>query len=517
MNILQKRINWKCPAIFTVIITFVIGVAIHLFGLVTVLHNYDDVAVQPYGHGTSLASGRWALALLGKVVYYIFGEYNLPWLNGVLFIFLVAIAAGFLISIFEIQNRRTAVILGIIFVTFPSATTTLFFKYTAVFDAFALLLSVSAVWFLRKHKYGFIPAAFCIAFSLGIYQAYVPVTISICVLLLIKQLLKEDVKIVQLIRRGFFDCVAIILGLVLYFLFLYFFLSVFRVPLSDYQGINNMGKISPAQILPLIWNAFRDFCLFPINNYADIAQSLPLKLAYLFLSLISPLLILFIAVVKKKNLSQIILLVLLCLAFPVAVNFFAIMCPTSLIYTLMVYSFALVPCVPLVLIETIPQTEGIQKKIQRAITVSVTCFVLIIATFNAYTANVNYTALYYANRQTENYLTSMVTQVRLTEGFTPEKKWVSLGAINDPLFQGAWNNTPLYGGNWHSNDLVTAYSWSSWIKLYCGYSPPWASQDEARQLADSTTVKNMPTWPSEGSIKVIGEYVVIKFAETSSP
>jgi len=514
MDNLQKRIDWKRPEIITIIISFVVGIAVHMFGLVNVLHNYDDIAVQPIGHGTSLASGRWSLFLFGNSIRRLIGEYNLPWLNGVLFIFLVAVTAGFLVSVLDIKKQKAAVIVGIIFVTFPSATTTLLFKYTAVYDAFALLLSVLAVWFLRKYKLGFIPAAFCIAFSLGIYQAYVPVTISICVLLLIKQVLQEDVKIGQLIWRGVCDCATLLLGLILYFLFLKAFLWVFHTSLNDYQGISEMGNIPLAQIPSLIAKAFIDFCLLPVNEYAGLAQTGLTKIAYVFLGVFTILILLFIAIVKKKNLSQIVLLLLLCITFPIAVNFIAVMCPNSWVYTLMVYSFALVPCVPLVLIEILPKTEGLLKKLQRTLAGVAVCFVLILVTCNAYMANVNYTSLYYANRQTENYLNSMVTQVRLTEGFTPDKKWAPLGSINDPLLQGTWNNTELYGGNRHSNDLLTAYSWRSWINLYHGYALPWANHEETMALADNETVKDMPTWPSEGSIQVIGEYVVIKFEET---
>ena len=40
---------------------FVAGIIIHLFGLVNVLQNYDNIIVQPIGHGISLFSGRWFL------------------------------------------------------------------------------------------------------------------------------------------------------------------------------------------------------------------------------------------------------------------------------------------------------------------------------------------------------------------------------------------------------------------------------------------------------------------------
>lgn len=167
----------KNPVWFTVLIAFVSGIAIHLFGLINVLHNYDDICVVPAGYGTGLTSGRWFLTVLGDFIGYIWGNYNLPYANGVVFILLIAVSAGMLTSVFHIKRRISGALIGLIFVSFPSVTSVLFFKYTAVYYGFAILLSVLAVWTLERFKYGFFISVFCIAFSLGIYQAYFPITI----------------------------------------------------------------------------------------------------------------------------------------------------------------------------------------------------------------------------------------------------------------------------------------------------------------------------------------------------
>ena len=506
-----KKIDWKRPEIITTIVSFVLGIAIHLFGLVNELHNYDDIANQPIGHGSTVSSGRWSLMLFGQAVRLIFGEYNLPWINGLLFILLIAITAGIMISAFDIKKTSSAILFGLVFVSFPSAAATLLFTFTVIYDAFAILLSALAVWLTRKYKYGFIPAAFCIAFSMGIYQAYVPLTISMFVLLLIKQLLQEDVKAARIIWRGLCDCGTIILGLLLYFLFLKFFLVVLHITLDTYQGISDMGKISLAQMPSLIWTAFRGFCTFPFTGYASIAQTAVLKAAYVVLCPVSLLILICIAFLKKKKTSQIILLAALCFTLPIAINFIAVMCPDSTIYTLMVYAFALVPCVPLILLETFPKAKDCTKKLQQILTTVSAAVVVMIILSNAYMANANYSSAYYATRQTENYLTSLVTQVRMTEGFTPEKKWVALGKINDPLLHGPWDDVPIYGGNADSIKLLRKYSWQNWISMYYGYALPWAEDSEVALLNNNEAVRDMPVWPSEGSIKVVDDYVVIKF------
>lgn len=508
---MQRKNDWNKPEWIAVISTFFMGLAVHMFGLVNLLHNYDDVTIQPGGYGTGLSSGRWFLTIVGDFFNKHFGGYNLPWVNGVLFVALVAVTVGFVVSVFSIKNWKYAALIGAIFISFPTATSTLLFRYTAVYDAVALLFAVFAVWILEHCKYGFGISAVCIALSLGIYQAYIPLTISIFVLLLIKQVLQENVEFWYVVKRGCYYCLAIIAGLFLYNLLLRICLHIYDTSLSGYQGINTMGKLNLSELPLLLKETYRTFLDFPISGYATLVQMEVLKHAYLALDGVMLLTILVAAILNKKKLSQIVLLVLLCAVFPIAVNFIMVMCPESWIYALMVYSFAIVPCLPLVIIETLPQIEGFWGKVKRALVSVALIVVALIVACNAYMANVNYTSLHYANRQTENYMNALVTQIRMTEEFDTEKRWAVLGDINDPLSENSWKYVKTYGGNSNGVELQRAYSWKSWINLYFGYMPAWASEDEITQLNSNPDVINMKTWPNEGSIKVIDDYVVIKF------
>ena len=89
-----------------------VGTVTHLFGLVNILHNYDDIAQQPRGYGTGISSGRWLLSQLGDCAHWLGGNYNLPLVNGLLFLLLIAISAGFLVASFDIQNRAMAGLSG---------------------------------------------------------------------------------------------------------------------------------------------------------------------------------------------------------------------------------------------------------------------------------------------------------------------------------------------------------------------------------------------------------------------
>ncbi len=111
--------------------TLIAGVITHLFALTNVLHNYDSVGLQPYGYGTGIESGRWMLSLVAWRVIDWFGQYNLPLINGLLMILLLAAAAAVFVSVYGL-NEKSALCVGVIFATAPAVTSTMFFSYTAL-------------------------------------------------------------------------------------------------------------------------------------------------------------------------------------------------------------------------------------------------------------------------------------------------------------------------------------------------------------------------------------------------
>ena len=512
---MNKHIDWKKPEYFSVIVAFLTGLAVHMFGLVNVLHNHDDISMQPSGYGTGISSGRWVLTVLGDFLKKNFGNYNLHWLNGVIFLAFIAVTVGIFVAIFEIKSRKAAAVVAMLFVSFPTATSTILFRFTAGYYGFAIFLAVLAAWCAVKSKYlhGLPFAALCLAVSLGIYQSQIPLTISIFVLVLLQQSLKDDADVRQIVRRGIYYCVTLVCGLLLYYLFLKICLHYYNTALSSYQNIDSMGQLSAKELLDLVVKAYKSFFLLPTEGYASLASIQAIKFCYQLIGICSVILLGFNLVVRRKNIILTAASCVLYLLLPLAINFIVVMCPSSWIYTLMVYSFVLIPCTPLVLFDTLPQLEdigAIAKNVLRYITAAGLALLIFC---NAYMTNVNYSALYYANRQTENTVTSLVTQIRATEGFDTGKKLAFIGKINDPLLVSSWQYVPMFGGNMNSKTLLSAYSWDCWISHYLGYSFNRASTEEITAVKTTPEYQQMPCWPNEGSIRVIDSLVVVKFAE----
>lgn len=487
------------------------GFLVHLFGLVNILHNYDDIGQQPRGYGTGITSGRWLLSLVGDLAHKLSGDYNLPVVNGVLFLLLIACAAAFLVHTFEIRSRWMGALMGMLLAVFPPAFSTLMFRYTSVYYGIGILLAVMAAWVFERHRLGWLFSALLTACSLGIYQAYVPITISIFVLRLLQQTLSGGTDVKALILRGLRCCGALLLGLVFYFLFLKVSLALYGTNLSGYQGVDQMGKLTLTELLHQIKLAYYMFLKTPFRDFWGLVNTPLLKVLYLLLQCVSGGMILWLLCRYVRSWLLALAACALCLVFPAAAGFVMIMCPQSDVYTLMMYAYVLVPCTPLVLLTCFPESgEGTRRQWLRRGLGGV--LALMIFSYG-YQTNVNYTAMYYTARQMENYMSSLITQVRMTDGFNTRKKWAFLGKIEDPLLRDYWRFEVVYGGAENTEGLLKRPSWDGWMQHYCGYMPPLASEEEIAALAGTEEVRQMPCWPDAGSIRVIGDAVVIKFAD----
>jgi len=515
------KIDYKRPEKSAAMAAMFSGLITHAFALVAPLHNYDNILQQPTGYGAGVSYGRWFLSVLGDfVTKFLDLGYNLPVVDGLALLVMVALSSALIVDLLKIRSRTSAILLGCLMATFPTAAATLAFRYAAGYYSFGLLLSVLAAWVLDKGKWGLPVSALCTALSLGIYQAYTPVTIGLFVLMLMRSSLEEDAKLSRLIFRGVYDCVALVLGVLLYFLLLKAAIAVYSsmgdVVLDTYAGIDSMGELSLTELPGLIKKAWLSAALFSVKDYCRLVSTAMLKLLWTALVLSNIGLTVYLLISRKTKPLLAAFCCLMGIVFPLAINFQVIMGPDSFIYTIMVYSFALVGCVPLMLLELLPEKPGkCAEKMPKVVALLLAGIIF----YNGYITNFNYSALHYANCHVENYISGLITQIRMTDGFTPEKKWAFLGKIDDPLLYDTWffDNHSIYGGfiGSEAKGLLGAdYSFNYWIYSYIGYETPYVTKEEGAALSRDPRVEQMPCWPSEGSIQVIDDVVVVKFQET---
>ena len=520
---MTRKLDIKRPESTAWLAAVCCGLITHGFALVNILHNYDDILQMPKGYGAGIESGRWLLHILGDFLQNVLGMgYNLSAVNGMLYIFMIAVSAAFLVNALRVRSRLGAGLIGCLMVTFPTVASTMTFRFTAPYYGLSLLLAVLAVWVVSRCKWGTVLSAVCIAASTGLYQAYVPVTIALFLILLMQAALEEEAQLTKLIRQGVHYCICLILGIGLYFLLqklaLNYYPFLYQRVLNEYQGIDTMGRI-PLSLLPwLIKKAWLSGVLFPLQNYCGLAATGFLRCAWVALMLLTAVQVGALMYARRKKPLNCAFFLLMLLFFPLAVNFVVVMAPEGVVYTIMVYAFVLEACFPVVLAEYLPEkTKG--KWMPRLLG-----FLAALIIFNnGYHANLNYTRLYFANEQVKYYFSGMITQVRMTEGYTPDKKWITIGEeIRDPNLWDIWYEESLYNGfpgNSAKELMNVDYSAQMWFDVYLGgYGvgyPHLQDQQEKQALAEDLRVREMPCWPSQGSIKIVDEYVVIKLQETT--
>lgn len=488
------------------------GVVVHLFGLVNAIHNYDDILQQPKGYGAGVTSGRWLLSVLGDLCEkYLDLGYNFPTVNGIALLVFVALSAALVIGLLKIRNPVSAGLAGCLMATFPTVCATMLFRFTAGYYGLCLLLSVLAAWAIEKPRYGIFLSAVFTALSLGIYQAYVPVTIGLMVLMLLRRSLEPDAQFRTLVRQGIRCAAALILGLLLYYFLLRLTLKAYGAELDSYLGINEMGKLDLASLPHLLKKTWTQTVFFPLKDYCNLATVRMLKLLWTAELLLTIGLAFWLVIRRKIPLANRVFCCLMGIVLPIAVNFQVIMSPQS-VYTMMVYSFVLLGCAPLMLAEFLDQ-PGKKSEAFRGVLGLVLAGIVF---YNGYYANFHYTALYYSNRQVENYFSGMVAQMRMTQGFTSEKKWAFLGENQDPMLYDIWNTVDRYGGAKSSSArelMNVGYSFAQWFHNYLGIDTKFADSAEVERLRQDARVADMPCWPDQGSMQVIDDYLVVKFQE----
>ena len=152
--------EWKLAFMAAV----VIGLMVHLPMMLSDIPNHDGLDSM-YFDQNMITSGRWFLMVACGFSSY----YTLPWLIGVIALLWLGVTAALLVEFLEVKDRVTIVLISGLLVTFPALASTFAYVFTMDGYMLALMLAVAAVVCVKKLKYGFLPGAVCLAFSLGTY------------------------------------------------------------------------------------------------------------------------------------------------------------------------------------------------------------------------------------------------------------------------------------------------------------------------------------------------------------
>lgn len=501
---------------------FAAGLAAHLYQFTNKLYNYDELANTPGGIGLSTEQGRWLLNWMGRFMRSVFGgSYSLPFFNGIFALLFLALSAGMVVSVFQVRNKLTAGLIGGLMTVFPAVVSMYFFMFLALYYAIGISFSVFAAWLAVKYPKNIIAniaAVVMIACSLGVYQAYFPDTVCILLIVVILKAAFGGVK-EKKEWKEFFLMIARFLvvmaaGVAVYFLINKAVLAVTHIQLTSYQGGDTMGKITIAQLISALKSCYTSFFDLGFSNVMGISYNRTVR------RLIKVVWILFAAgigaylVLKKKEYLNKVIVLCGILVFPVAMFLIYVMAPNSYCYTLMAYSVVFFFVFFLLWLDACFRNLKLHapvKSITNWVSALLTAALVIVFVWYA---NGNYMALEYTKYHDFSYVQTLVTKIRSVEDYSQDKPVIVVGTqINDSTngMGSLIGDTFTVGGKADTN-----LGYNSLMYLmsdYLGFSPYYGTYEEIQNWMQREVVREMPSYPADGSIQVIDDTIIVKLSD----
>ncbi|MCR5477564.1 MAG: glucosyltransferase domain-containing protein [Lachnospiraceae bacterium] len=520
---------WNRRTLVLFLTVFGAGFVCHGYELFDKRPNYDEfISMFHYGGGYQL--GRWFLSLLGNLVFRISGCYSLPWLGGLLFLTLMSASAVVFLRAFRFDDRVAEALAGILFIVFPSQTATLTYLFTAPYYAFAVLLACAAFYLCVRFRWGFAAGAVLLCLSMGIYQAYFCLAAALLLVFVLCFFLNEKTdpkEGILLMGKGLCMLIA---GLVLYLLINKGMLAWKGTELSAYQGISHMGKASAASLLSAAGLAYqRFFTVFSADDghlfpYALLRAAVWVCMGVsLFLAARR---VLFLVRAHAAGLLPRLTVTALCLVLlPFGVNLIFLMGSENpgTVHMLMRNASFLMLALPLFLQEASRGCDtgerAPEKAARRPSGMAVFC-----AGFLLRAALVLSIFLYMKFANTV-YLSYEIRYEQMYSFFqTLETRIVSLPGYDDAMpvtFGGTYTGDEALWEFADQDDTTGHYRISYVInygdmranifRIFFGYRYPEVLPDEA--LLSGDAYRSMPSYPDDGSIRIINDTIVVKFSD----
>lgn len=473
------------------------------FVLTNKLINHDEVH-SLFIKGATVVSGRWGLGFLDTI----FPNYSMPWIYGLITIFLVAVGICVLTAMFDIRNKVLQGILAGCVMVFPSLIGLFGYMFTSCSFALSFLLAILSAALLQKEKKRYILiAAGCLVLSLSIYQSYISVAAGLLVLVLIRRLLTGS-KASSVLKQGIFYVVFLVAALVIYYLCTQVVFRITGTEMGEYAAGN--FTFTPGGILSGAALAYETFFRFFTEGACGLIPTAFSRLLHGIILVISLFLAIGLCKTRKLTAGAVALLAVLVLVLPLAVNCMYMITAEDSIHTLVLYGFVnLYICMLMLAQLTLERLD--QKAAAGLLLNAQTCLLALVIAGNIYIANEAYLHLYLRYENAYAFYNTLAADIKMQPDFTEETVLAVVGNYQQPAyyteqFEHIHAITGIYGF------VPDNYSNQRFLEYYLGFPIPFASREEIAVIAASPEFEAMPVYPYYGSLKCFGNIMVVKLS-----
>lgn len=482
-----------------------VGLLCHIPAMVMDAPNHDGLD-SIYFDQNMITSGRWFLGTACGISSY----FTLPWLIGLLALIYLGVTSVILNKLLKIKTPAFLVIISALLASFPVVAS--MFAYVFTMDGYmlGLLLSVLAVYLTQFGRFGFLFGAVSLAFSMGIYQAYLPIAIVLSiymVLLILETGDKFRDKLFKALKYLYMGA----LGSLLYYVILQVMLKIQGKELASYQGISDMAETSRPGLLTTIKSAYADFVSFSLKGRIFYGNKIALFFFILFvISFVAVFIYKAISAGWLKSLWFYVIMIALALVLPLSINVIMFVSPNVTYHSLMRYQWVLLLVIPLAFMEKVCREELTGFK---DICISVAAVSLAVMAFSySITDNIGYSNLQKKYEKTYAYCLRLADRIEQTEGYYQGMPIYLIGIVGNENFPSTdltidvTDNMLGLGGDYL---LYTSRNYEQFFKNYLGITFNILDEKE-RDIYFEDWYIEMPSFPETGSIRIVDGILCVK-------
>ncbi len=498
-----------------------VGIVVHAFMLTNKLPNHDDLA-HLFSAIDFREHGRWFLTYPGGIS----GLFSMPWVNGVLAILYIAVAACLVVSCLNMRQSIYCALTAAMMVSFPVVAGTLNYMQWADAFFFCMMLACLAAFLASRYKYGYIAGIAPLVLSLGGYQAYFGVAVTLLLIVLIFEILQNQTPWKKTLFKGLRFLGMLGVSMALYLIIVR--LTTPETGLTSYMGVDKIGQIPLSELPRLIVAPYILISLFfrfdPLGFHYPFIEVIFFACACISAALVA----LWCARTKLyKEPIKLALLVVLLALFPVGCFIVALMNPSD-IHALMIYSVVMVPIFALNILDAYANQGSYKpektthKMIVRAKRLSaitnLACWAvtaaisLCVFTYFVFSNEV-YLKQFITYETAFAYSTELVTRIRETEDYAADSMIVFVGHPRYNPKNQQLEDIQLTGAQY--DFLSDATVLSGFLEYYLNFTQPrnFSQTSDLANTAEGAILANMPSYPGAGSIAVIQDKIYVKLSD----
>lgn len=569
-QIIQRKIRreWKL-AFFT---CFIAGLLVHMPILLSDIPNHDGLD-SLYFDQNMITSGRWFLSIACGFSSY----YTIPWVIGILGLVFLSLSASALCELLEVRKTWAVTLCSSLLAVFPALASTFAYVYTLDGYMLALLLAVLAVLLTKRYRHGFLPGAACLAFSLGIYQGYLPFVMILSIFSILALLTDEnkngsntpqtyktdkkqhphrklptpptqektsnqpsgkadktgkkyllnkitEMQIPEMLHYLYMG----ILGAILYYGILKLLLFIQGKELDTYQGINGMvsGTTSGSGLLSSVAGMYQDFIRFSLKGNV-LFQNIFSLTAWIFLLTAAALAFISWSKCRKywKNPLILVIMVAAVLALPPATNIVLLISPDVNYHLLMRYQWVLYAIGAIALaarenntnVKKIEHSEETTSKNAAFLEWMTLLSASVLVFCYCITDNIAYSNLQKRYEKTYAYCVRLLDRIEQTQGYYPGIPIAMVGVVAEQQYPTTDLTLPVTSNMIGMNGDILLYrgdNYRLFIQNYLGATLNILPAEAMAEMYYSEEYTAMDSFPGADSIRIIDGIMYIKTENT---